>query len=245
MQRDNSFDLGLRDIADIRNAARHARDREHAQHDVAGVGAACGINGANMSTRPSCDSTDLDYLERYFATTVASTRNLAGGATALITFDPLDQYFCPVAIAASVSSTADPTLPRVAWFLDANIRKCTQFDFTNAVETAAGATAWIASSEWDPFARSGCACRINWGCFTNVGTRSAILTVLTANPTASPIDVKLTIYGVGYTCCPGFVVGGEQVMHIPSGREGGPVVAQSPPAPIGRASDRVPFARQG
>ncbi len=232
MQRDNHYDLSILDRS--RSAMRDQGRKANRVSDVAGIGGSCGLDGARVTSRPSCDSYELSYLDKNFTTTSASARNIAAGANALITFDPLDQVFWGVAISMFVSQTANATTPSVAWVLDANIRKCTQMDFTNAVETAAGATSWIPSVQWDPTARSGCACPINWGAFTNSAGRSAVLTVLVTNPTSTPIDVIIMIHGLGFVCCPGFISGGEQNMHLPGGRTGPEPTPNAPPAPIGR-----------
>lgn len=238
MKRHNDLDLSILDRTrtSMRQMGRSAREQSEQHEDVAGIGAACGIVGTGAMARPTCDNTSLDYLDRYFATTAASARNVAGGANGTVTFDPLDQVFCPVAVAVVAFDANDPSLPRTGFILNVDIRGCKMLDFQNATETAAGATAWIPTQAWDPFARSGCACPVNWGCFTNVGTRSAILTITVANPHTTATSYIFTVYGVGYTCCPGFVNGGFDAMQLPHRPEIPTApVPTSAPAPIGRA----------
>lgn len=228
MKRDITFDNYHRDLKSVREQARIRK---------IGVGiGACGLGAcSNDGEAPTCDSYDLASLDRDFAVTSMSTRALAGQNTATITMNPLDNFFCPVAISMVVSDSTDPGLARRGWVLDARIRGCLQFDWENATNTVAAATNWIDSSQWDPSQRSGCACPVNMGCFTNQGSRQALLTFTIGNPHPVGINIDVIIYmwGVGYNCCPGFITGGEREMIKP--RTPGQPAKAPVPAPAGRA----------
>ncbi len=237
MKREHDMDVALRDIDYIRE---RARSRANASHIItaAAIGAGCSFSPGDVATAPPiCPDFSMDYLCANYAASVQSFISLAGGATTTITFNPLDSVFCPVAVSARVTDAADRTLVRTALVFDVNIRKCSQVEWSNPADTVAGATSWFDMlAEWDPTNKSSCkACPVDWGCFTNTGQGSALLTMIIGNPHPAPVTGKVTLHGIPYTCCPAFY--GDERLKAGSRR---PV---SPPAPIGSAKRASPFAQ--
>lgn len=235
MKRDQDFDVALRDIDYVRERARQSR--AHGGHIItaAAVGA-CGLDGTVAMQAPLCPDFSLDYLCANYSMSVASA-TIAGLATTTITFNPLDSVFCPIAINSRALDSVDNTLVRTTRVFDVNIRKCTQMEWNNPADTVAGATSWIDTlSEWDATAKNSCkACPVDWGCFTNTGQGSALLTMIVGNPHPAPVVVKFTLFGIPYSCCPAFY--GKDRLDQGLRR---PV---SPPAPIGSAKRASPFAQ--
>lgn len=244
MKRDNSMDVALRDIDYIRERGRQSR--AHASHIItkASVGA-CGVldgNCAAAEQAPVCPDFSMDYLCANYAQVVVVFRALAAGATTEVTFNPIDQVFCGVAISGSVWDDADVNLSRTSWVFRVQARGCDQLDFTTPA-TVAGATGFIDTRpDWDPTFKNSCkACPIDWSCFTNTGTGTIPLTMQVGNPNSAPISGRYVIWGIPYSCCPGFTSledmrkGVKPTRGLPPG----------PPKPGGtakRAGGTSPFA---
>lgn len=233
------LDAAMRDIDTVRAHGR-ATARRRDNQDLAAVGACMDGTCDMAKTRPVCDSLDCNDLTRDFQQTVVIARALAGQAVVTVNFNPIDQYFCPVAIAGIGRDAVDGQTPRPFWLIQASIRGCVQYDWQNPADTVAGAVGYIDSSEIDPFARGGCACRVNYGCFTNTFGSAAQLQIVLGNPAPAAITttIKLTLWGVAYNCCPGFTSAKDfQRPYEPTG----PVPARAP-QPMGNARQGA-FAR--
>ena len=204
---------------------------------AAAVGAGCGIQPGNGAAMPgACQSYDLDYLCNNYQTTTVVFRALAGQAVTSVPVNPLDGFFCPVAISAEAWDSVDGATPREFWLMQASIRGCFQYNWQNTTNTVAGAVGFQHSRELDPFARSGCACPINWGCFTNTAMSSAQLTLDIGNPQPVGITVtgKITLFGIAYSCCPTWANGTEGMIQ--------PRRSSGAGQPMGNAA-RSPFAQ--
>lgn len=227
MQRDNYFDLNMRDLAAIRDHARAATE----QHDAAGVGA-CMVDGTACGTSaPRCTNFDLNYLDSNYTQTTVVFRALAGQAVTTVTVNPLDSFFCPVAIAGVGFDAVDGTTARPFWIIQASIRGCLQYEWQNPTDTVAGAVGFVHSDEIDPKFRSACACPVNYGCFTNTAMSSYQLQLVIGNPAAPGITTtgKVTLWGIPYTCCPAWT----NMQNMSKPRD---ITPTAPPAPAGRAA---------
>lgn len=202
MKRDNSFDHVVvgNDLESVRNLAKLARDAR--DNDFA-IGA-CSVDGSSCGPVPhSCPDYSTEYLTKNYAQSVV-TGIVDGQGTVTVTANPLDSIFCPVAMSAVGRDTVNPDTPRAFRIYQATIRGCFQYDWQNLGDNFAQATAWVDSAELDPFARSGCACPVNFGCFTNIGMSSAQLqfVVGSAQPPGIGTQFKITLFGIPYSCCP-------------------------------------------
>lgn len=237
MKRDYDFDVALRDIDYIRDRARSKREPQVIRSGAIG---ACPITNGTGAQAPVCEDYSREYLCAHFNQVVIAFRSLAALATVDITPNPLDTIFCPVAVSMVVRDAGDATLSRTSWVLRVGVRDCNQLDFSNAANTVAGATGWIdTQAEWDPTFKDDCkACPVDWSCFTNPGLNSATLTMTVGNPHAAPITGKLTIWGIPYSCCPGFIDGDDYA----AGRRRKRSIPAGAPAPLGTARRSSPIA---
>lgn len=223
------LDAAMRDIDSVRVHARH--------RELAAVGACMDGSCDAAKSRPVCDSYNINDLDKNYQQIVVVARALAGQQVTTVTFNMLDQYACPLAISGIARDSSDGQTQRPFMLIQARIRGCVQQPYETP-ETVQTATAFIDSAELDPTGRSGCACPVNWGCFTNQATGSANLQVVLGNPAPSaiPITVKLTLWAVTYSCCPGFTT--MRDFHKPWE----PEPAQNP-QPLGNARQGA-FARR-
>lgn len=203
MKRESSLDLILRERATARaQGLTSFRHRREADDRGAGVGACPTSYEAIQVTADNCD---LASLDRYYSMDAQSLFAVVGQAAPVaLTMNPLDTYFCPVAAAVVVADATDPGLPRFARIYGVDIRGCPQLDFRNATPTVAATTQFIPSQVWDPANRNGCACPVNWGCYSNQGLGSDALTVTVGSdhPAGINLDFTILIWGVGFRCCP-------------------------------------------
>jgi len=218
MKRINDLDAVLSGQRDsVRKQGRMAAEK--ASHSA--VGAGCSISKMS-DVMPA--SYDMDYLDQFYNPAVVMGRSVAGSGVTTITADPLSAFFIPVAVAALVWDSANPSTSLDGWILGVGINGCNQLNFTNATPTVAGATTVINSQLWNPFARSCKACPVVWGMFGNQTIRNRLLTIQFANPNAVPVDFAIYIYGIGFDCCPEFVeLDGSERARKPNG---------PPPAPV-------------
>lgn len=202
MKRESSLDLVLRERATARaQGLRHITHRRDSDLG-AGVGS---CPTSYESIQVSADQCDLASLDRYYSMDAQSLFAVVGQAAPVaLTMNPLDTYFCPVAVAVVVTDATDPGLPRNARIFGVDVRGCPQLDFRTATPTVAATTQFIPSQVWDPAARSGCACPVNWGCYSNQGQGSDTLSVTVGSdhPAGINLDFTILVWGVGFRCCP-------------------------------------------
>ncbi len=228
MRRFNDFDLALRD--QIRVQARH----NHDEHEGAAIGA-CAIGDTYESILPPGGDYSLSFLDKFYTPDTMSTFAVAGQTIATLTMNPTDMMMCPVAVALVGVDGTDPSLPRVGRVYGVDIRGCQQLPFTNTTETVAAALQFVPTQFWDPAQRSGCACPINWGCYSSQGVNNARMTIRIGNPHPAGTTATYTIvvYARAFTCCPGFTDEGS--FYTPRQRDKIAMpVPVNPPAPAGR-----------
>lgn len=143
------------------------------------------------------DPMDVRVLARGYETLTLQGLALSPLSCAFLTPNMLDAFAVPVALAARVrrSGTTERAEGRI---VGANIRGCRQED-------------WF--EDWKPFLQRpylstmdidrGRAWPTAWGCFTNPGLGSAVLTVEVVNPSREhTIDVELFVFARTYASCP-------------------------------------------
>jgi hypothetical protein len=111
-----------------------------------------------------------------------------------------------------------------------------QYEWQNPTDTVAGAVGFVHSDEIDPRLRSGCACRVNYGCFSNVAGSQAQLQLVIGNPAPAAVTTTgvITLYGQAYSCCPGWTTVRDFNKPRDSGTPTGSV------QPLGNARQRQP-----
>ena len=152
-------------------------------------------------------SYDIDYLEKFYTADKASTRGLEGGSSMTLTMQPHAEFMDPVAIAVDVRSSADPTLRKIAWFFNAQIAGCNQWDWWNLYgDTVQNATSFVTSDAMDPFQRGGKAMPLNFGIYANPANRDILcFTIGNPHPKGDKIDVHVTVYAQEHSTLPLYV----------------------------------------
>jgi hypothetical protein len=183
-------------------------------------------------TRPQQPASyDLDYLDLYYTPDTAMTRGLDGQTTTTITMNPIVPYMEPVAIAVEVRSASEPSLKRIAWFFNAQIGGCQQWEWRNYNgDTVQAATSFATSDTMDPFQRNGKAMPVNFGIYTCPGIGRDCLTFTVGNPhrKGEKIDVKVTVYAQEHATLPPFVT--KDNFFVPCHPPRTPVHPPRPPA---------------
>ena len=152
-------------------------------------------------------SYDIDYLEKFYTADKASTRGLEGGSSMTLTMQPHAEFMEPVAIAVDVRSSADPTLRKIAWFFNAQIAGCNQWEWRNLNgDTVQNATSFVTSDAMDPFQRGGKAMPLNFGIYANPANRDILcFTIGNPHPKGDKIDVHVTVYAQEHSTLPLYV----------------------------------------
>lgn len=179
----------------IRAQARAYHSRKHGKIGVGG----CGPNGCGVDYPASYD---LNFLGCYYQIVPQAALAVAGQTAFTLTFNPVDMYFAAYAVSAVIRDTTDPSLPRVANFGSVSIDGCRMEGVNTATLTAASTQFWT-SEKWDPTARSGCACPVRWGCFTNSALgRPLVIQGFNPHPAGISINVIVEVYGKGGSALP-------------------------------------------
>lgn len=189
----------------------------------AGVGGDCGCDFAQPG------SYDINHLDQFFDIDAQANFSIAGQAAATITMNPVDQWFVPVAVSMTVTDATDRGLARAAYVTAVQIDGCRQEGVNTPAPTAA-TTQVIPSQKWDPLARNGCACPVNWAPYTNQGTGAKLLqiAVFNPNPVGITIAVVINVYGRGFTCMPSWLEGSRDPHRKPV-----PPAPRVPVPPVG------------
>lgn len=236
MQRDNSFDpavldVALRDMPAIREAARRSFSRS-TEDDRGGIGAGCAISKYEDGMPTSYD---LDFLDRFYNPDVFGFQNLAAGATVAVTANPLSDYVQPYAVAMVVWAFADVGMPAPAQIYQVQINGCNQLNFLPGALLPATATAFLPSQLWNPFARGCKACPVTWGPYGNESHRNAQLQMQVGNGNAFAISGLIISYGVNFDCCPPYTTT-EAIMNGQSKPGRLPIPAAPAPSTATRRS---------
>lgn len=157
--------------------------------------------GVDFSTAP--ESYDMRYLDCYFDIDGQSNFAVAGQTPFSLTFNPTEQWFCPVAVSADVFDAADPNLERELFITSVGIDGCRQEGINTPTPTAATTQGWW-TSKWKPRNRDGCACPVCWAPYTNTGTGARVLTVsgFSRYPAGISAQITINVYGRGMSCIP-------------------------------------------
>lgn len=195
-QRDNMFDVAMRDIQSVRAAGQERFAARQEKHEHVGIGA-CGPGGCELG---DMDVLDLNYLACYYTVLPQAALNVAAGTAFTLTFNSVDPFFDPRAISMVVRDVGDKGLPRVCNVGSVTIDGC-RYEGTNVNPLTATSTQFWTSEKWDPSNRNGCACPVCWGLFTN-SANGYPLVINGFNPNAFPIDVIAEVYGESLRCAP-------------------------------------------
>lgn len=236
-QRDNSFDPAMLDVA-LRDLPAMRGGKRAPYGDRAAIGACMDGTCDAARTAPYATSLLCNDLDRDFQKTVVIVRALAGQAVATATFNPIDQFFCPVAISMIGRDSTDGITPMPGLIIQASIRGCFQYEWQNPTDTVAGAVGWVDSAALDPTNKSGCACRVNYGCFSNTGNGQANLQLIVGNPRpagATTTTFTIELWGTAYSCCPGWT----NVRDFQRPRDTSGLVPTGAPQPLGNARQRA------
>lgn len=172
-------------------------DHDHRDCRPFGTGA-CAVE---LDTAP--ESYDLRYLDCYFDIDGQSNFSVAGQTAFSLTFNPTDQWFCPVAVSADVFDATDPNLERELFITGVGIDGCRQEGINTPTPTTATTQGWW-TSKWKPRNRDGCACPVCWAPYSNTGTGSRILTVsgFSRYPAGITSQITINTYGRGMSMMP-------------------------------------------
>lgn len=133
-----------------------------------------------------------------------AVHDIAGQTSAIIQVEPQNSsWFCPLGIAVKVRDSNDPNVDRGNSVLvtDVSVQRCPQLDFSDPAPTAASRQ-YIVAREWDPDARDGCACRVDWDCFSNLANSFPLrIVVWNDNPAGITVDVSTDVIGEAVNAC--------------------------------------------
>lgn len=130
--------------------------------------------------------------------------DIAGQTSQTIQVEPQNSpWVCPLGIAVKVRDSNDPNVDRAGSVLitSVSVQRCPQLDFDNP-DPDATTRQYIVAREWDPDARDGCACRVDWDCFSNLANSYPLrIVVWNDNPAGITVDVSVDIIGEAVDTC--------------------------------------------
>lgn len=129
---------------------------------------------------------------------------VAGQASAVVQIEPQNSpWFVPLGIAAKAVDSSDNNLDRSlsVRITDVSVQRCPELDFSDPAPTAA-TTQFMLVREWDPDARDGCACRVDWDAFSNLANTFPLrITVFNNGPAGSSALVVFDVIGEAVVTC--------------------------------------------
>lgn len=191
---------------------KNALGREAARKSGKAALAGClgGPSGGSSDQGLSCGS-DLVYDGSMklgdlcaFNRIPTAVHAVAGQTSATIQIEPQNSpWVCPKGIATKAVDNSDNNLDRglSVWITDVSVQRCPQLDFSDPAPTAA-TRAYMLVREWDPDARDGCACRVDWDCFSNLANTFPLrVTVFNNGPAGSSVNVIIDVVGEAIVTC--------------------------------------------
>jgi hypothetical protein len=177
--------------ASIDRIYREQARRSRASKGRFGAGA---CSTPKTSYDPRCF--DVEHLACHYQIAANAVLANVGQTIFTVQIEPTNcPVFDPRAVSASMVDAVDPGLPRNMRWTDVSIQDCPQEAIRGKAPTAA-TTAFWQNFKWDPRERSGCACPVPWGKFTN-NANSFPLTLTGFNPHPAGITVtgSVEVYG--------------------------------------------------
>lgn len=133
-----------------------------------------------------------------------AVHDVAGQTAATIQVEPQNSsWFCPLGVAVKVRNSTDGNVDMAGSVLitSVSVQRCPQLDFDNAAPDAT-TRQYLVAREWDPDARDGCACRVDWDCFSNLANSWPLRVVIfNDNPAGILVDVSFDVIGEAINAC--------------------------------------------